>query len=209
MLAIAAIGLDVERALVAEGAVQARAVEAGRGAQIVERGRGETVLPEGVHGAGRGPSRPRTRAGGPAGAAARRRKCVIFVPSRIKPLTELYFMRKSTEIARQKIARGENRMDLFFSPLACSMSARIALRRGRRRRQSDRSRSEHEARARDGRGLSRHQPARLRAGAAPRRRNRADRERRRSCNISPTPFPRRNSPRPSPTASAGRDCGNG
>src|SRR5271157_5933753 len=54
MLAIAAIGLGVERALVAEGAVQARAVEPCRRTQVVERGRGETVLPEGVHGARQG-----------------------------------------------------------------------------------------------------------------------------------------------------------
>ena len=46
---IAAIGLDVEGALVAEGAVEARPVEPGRGAELVERGGGEVLLREDIH----------------------------------------------------------------------------------------------------------------------------------------------------------------
>src|SRR5258708_35693100 len=44
--AIARIALDVELALVAEGAVEAGAVHAGGGAEIVQRGRREPVFTE-------------------------------------------------------------------------------------------------------------------------------------------------------------------
>ena len=44
VVAIALIALDVELALVAERAIEARPVHAGGGAEIVERGRGESVL---------------------------------------------------------------------------------------------------------------------------------------------------------------------
>ena len=46
--AIARIALDIELALVAEGAIKARPVHAGGDAEIVERGRGESVLAEQV-----------------------------------------------------------------------------------------------------------------------------------------------------------------
>src|SRR5580704_7568206 len=48
-LSVLAVSLQIERALVAEGAVQARPVQAGRGADVVERGGGETVVPKHVH----------------------------------------------------------------------------------------------------------------------------------------------------------------
>src|SRR3984957_11087042 len=48
-LPVLPISLQIKRALVAEGAVQARPVQAGRGADVVERGGGETVAPKNVH----------------------------------------------------------------------------------------------------------------------------------------------------------------
>ena len=61
-------------------------------------------------------------------------------------------------------------MDLFFSPLACSMSVRIALAEAGPPPISSRS---HRGKApgADRRGLSRNQPARVRAGASARRRD--------------------------------------
>ena len=48
-LPVLPVSLQIKRALVAEGAVQARPVQAGRGADVVERGGGETVAPKNVH----------------------------------------------------------------------------------------------------------------------------------------------------------------
>src|SRR5271156_5705658 len=47
--------------------------------------------------------------------------CVVFCTMLNKTLDRDHYMRKSTKIAK------EDPMELFFSPLACSMSARIAL----------------------------------------------------------------------------------
>src|SRR6185312_2561058 len=48
VVAVALIALDVELALVAEGAIEARPVHAGRSAQVIERGRRKAVLAEQV-----------------------------------------------------------------------------------------------------------------------------------------------------------------
>ena len=48
-LSVLAIRLQIERALVAKGAIQARPVQARRGADVVKRGGGESIPPEDVH----------------------------------------------------------------------------------------------------------------------------------------------------------------
>ena len=78
-LAVLAIGLKVERALVAEGAVEARPVEPGRRAQVVERGGGESVLPEHVHRLGqRGLGLESARAPAPPRGGGRRARRFLY-----------------------------------------------------------------------------------------------------------------------------------
>ena len=80
-LAVLAIGLKIERPLVAEGAVEARTVEPVAALSVVERGGGESVLPEDVHRLGQGrlglegartPAPPRRQACG------RRARCFLY-----------------------------------------------------------------------------------------------------------------------------------
>ena len=48
-LSVLPVSLQIERALVAEGAVKARPVQAGRRADVVQRGGGEAVAPKNIH----------------------------------------------------------------------------------------------------------------------------------------------------------------
>src|ERR1700755_2610323 len=61
-------------------------------------------------------------------AAARNRRLFVFVPFRIKFIDAVYIMRDSIKI--NNAPDGSNQeasMDLYFSPMACSLATRIAL----------------------------------------------------------------------------------
>ena len=101
--AIARIALDVEFALVAERAVEARPVHAGGGAEIVERRGGKTILAKQIERLaerdlgliGARPAAALRRSGASAFAVA---AFYFFVPFRNKFLDAIYIMRNSIKI---------------------------------------------------------------------------------------------------------------
>ena len=104
VVAIALVALDVELALVAERAVEARPVHAGGGAEIVERGRGKSILAKQIE---RLAERDFRLIGARPAAALRRHRSVdlrrdggflFFVPFRNKFLDPIYIMRNSIKI---------------------------------------------------------------------------------------------------------------
>ena len=113
VLAVALIALDVELALVAERAIEARTVHAGGGAEIVQRGRGETAFPEQVERLaerdigliGARPPAPLWLRRGSVGSRWRRS---FFVPFRNKFLDRIYIMRDSIKINPARRS-GQNR----------------------------------------------------------------------------------------------------
>src|SRR5258708_8699606 len=136
--AIARIALDVELALVAEGAVEAGAVHAGGGAEIVERGRRESVLWDQIERLaerdfGLVGARPAAAfwCDGGSGFCRRRRSSRFLYHFAINSLTTRYIMRDSIKINRGPKHRTKPPrrlpMDLYFSPLASSLATRIPL----------------------------------------------------------------------------------
>src|SRR5438552_1385449 len=136
--AVALIGLDVELALVAECAVKARPVHARGRTEIVKRGGGKTTFTKQVErlaerdlGLIVARAAAALRCGGRTGLGSQRQRFTFLYHFAKKYLDRLYIMRNSIKNnlrpqCRSKTAK-ETSMDLYFSPLACSLATRIAL----------------------------------------------------------------------------------